>query len=79
MQAKLEPGPMRDALGLLVQATRGGDSLTVHDLCDRTGVGFVPMRERVRSLVSMGLAAEALEAPGVTRYQATDAAAALVA
>jgi hypothetical protein len=75
--AKLEPGPLRDALGLLVQATRGEDSLTVHDLCDRTGVGFVPMRARVESLVAMGYATRR-DGNGVPCYQATERAAELI-
>jgi hypothetical protein len=69
MATKMEPGPLRDLLGLIVQATRGGDSVDTHYLCERTGVGFIPTRQRLETLRSMGVIERALAA-GVPRYVA---------
>ena len=69
--APLQPGPLRDALGHLTSARRGGEWVDCHWMSARTGVPYVNMRERLHALVQYGLAAVVTEARGEL-YQATE-------
>lgn len=70
MSNHLEPGPLRDVLGLVATASRGGDTLTTHDLSARTGVPFQVMRDRLDGLRELGLL-EAEVIGGVPAYTIT--------
>ena len=70
MSNHLEPGPLRDVLGLVATASRGGDTLTTRDLSDRTGVPFTVMRDRLTGLAQIGLL-EAEVIGGVPAYSIT--------
>jgi DNA-binding IclR family transcriptional regulator len=74
----LQPGPIRDAVGLVAQATRGGDFLTLRDLSDRTGVPIIDMARRMSALEAAGYVAR-VELTGREAFTATRAGEAALA